>query len=265
MMPKLVKLLTQASQQLQTQLLTSHQQLTQQQNPEALHDLRVSLRQLRSLLRPLRADLNEVKVLDGLVKKTMASTNRIRDREVLIIELKQRQMFDLAEDYQRGLQTAYLLVAQQPELEAIHQRLISLPSYWQNSISAPTAQHLEQDICQQWQQQSQKLFKLIEKKQQQKTQDKHRLRILIKQLRYNSEAYQSILPKRASAQTQHLKNLQALLGTWHDYVIFLAHAEQQTELQVLIPIWQQQLQHWEHASDQALKQLKRDKSFTRFE
>ena len=258
MMSKLVKLLTEAAQRLQTQLLASHEQLTLQQNNEALHHLRISLRQLRSLLRPLRSYFDEAMVLDGLVKKAMEATNRIRDHEVLICELRKHQMLELAQSYQQDLQPAYLLVAQQPELETINQLLLRLPQYLQNSISARSAQQIEEHICQQWQQQSQKLFKLIQQKQQ----DKHRLRILIKQLRYNSETYQSILPKRASAQTQQLKNLQELLGTWHDYVVYVAYAQQQAELHVLIPIWQQQLHHWEHESDQALKQLKRDKRFT---
>ncbi|GAC1375226.1 MAG: hypothetical protein NVS3B3_11640 [Aquirhabdus sp.] len=257
-MPKLVKLLTQATQQLQAQLLTNHAQLTQQQNDEALHHLRVSLRQLSSLLRPLRFSLDEAMVLDGLVKKMMESTNQIRDREVLILELRQHQMFDLADCYQQELQTTYLNVAQQPELEAIHQRLIDLSRYWLDLLSARTAQHLEEHIDQQWQQQSHKLFKLIQKKQQ----DKHRLRILIKHLRYNSEIYQTILPKRASVQTQQLANLQEMLGKWHDYFVFLTHAQQYPELHGLIPIWQQQLGRWEQESDHALKQLKRDKNFS---
>lgn len=259
MMPKLVKLLTQISQQLDTGLSTSQQQLTQQQNPEALHDLRVSLRQLRSLLRPLRADLYEARDLDGLVKEMMGSTNRIRDREVLIVELKQQQLFVLADDYQRGLQDAYLHVAEQFELTVIQQRLLSLVQYWQHALSAHTVRQLEKHIRQQWRQQSQKLFKRLQHKQPQKTKDRHRLRILIKQLRYSCETYQKILPKRANAQTLPLKKLQELLGRWHDYSVFLADAEQQTELHVLIPIWQQQLNYWEHKSDQALKRLKRDK------
>ena len=258
MMPKLVKLLTQALQRLQTQLLMSHEQLTLQQNDEALHHLRVNLRQLRSLLHPLRADLDEAMCLDELVKKTMTSTNSIRDREVLILELRHQQMFDLAQGYQHNLQTAYLHVAQQPELEAIHQRLISFPQYLQFSMSASTSQRLEKRICQQWKQRSRKLFKLIQQKQQ----DKHRLRILIKQLRYNSETYQAILPKHSRAQIQKLTLLQEVLGTWHDYFVFLTCAQQQPELNVLIPIWQEQLQHWEHESVHAMKKLKRDKSFT---
>jgi CHAD domain-containing protein len=184
----------------------------------------------------------------------MVLTNTIRDREVLIIELKQCQMQELAQVYQQELHTDCLRVMQQLELDAITQRLIALPRHWQHSLSHRTAQHLEQHIEQQWQKQNQKLLKLI----QQKIPDKHHLRVLIKQLRYSSETYQTILPKRAIKQVEQLKPIQALLGTWHDYFVWLASAEQHTALVSLIPHWQKKLQYWEQVSNQALDQLKRE-------
>ncbi len=253
-MPKLVKLLSKALSQLQTQLLTSREQLTQQQNPDALHDLRICLRQLRSLLQPLRPYLDEATILDRLVKTSMTLTNNIRDREVLIIELKQQQMFELADDYQQHLQSAYLAVAQQAELDTILQQLLSLPAHWQSTFSTQTADQLKRHICHKWRQHNRKLRKLIK----QKTPDKHSLRIIIKQLRYSSEIYKSILPNHASKQTQQLKALQALLGTWHDYFVWIEYAQHQTALNALVPVWQQQLAFYEHKSNQALKLLKRD-------
>jgi CHAD domain-containing protein len=249
-MPKLIKLLTESMQQLHEQIWVSREQITQQ-HPEALHHLRVSLRQLRSVLRPLRNHLDEAKELDQFVKKNMALTNPIRDREVLIIELKQCQMQELAHVYQQELHADCLRVMQQLELDAITQRLIALPRHWQHSLSHHTAQHLEQHIEQHWQKQNHKLLKLIE----QKAPDKHHLRVLIKQLRYSSEAYQTILPKRAIKQVEQLKSLQAFLGTWHDYFVWLASAEQHTELASLIPHWQEKMQYWEHQADRALKSM----------
>jgi CHAD domain-containing protein len=249
-MPKLITLLTQSMQQLHTQIWVSREQFTQK-HPEALHHLRVSLRQLRSLLRPLRNHLNEAKELDQFVKKNMALTTLIRDREVLIIELKRCQMQELAHTYQQALDADYLLMMQQLELDAITQRLIALPRHWQHSLTERNTQYLEQHIQQQWQKHNQKLLKLI----QQKTTDKHHLRILIKQLRYSTETYQNILPKHAIKQVDQLKSLQALLGTWHDYFVWLASAEQHTELASLIPHWQEKMQYWEHQVDRALKSM----------
>lgn len=250
-MPKLIKLLTHSMQQLHAQIWASREQLTQQ-DPEALHHLRVSLRQLRSLLHPLRNHLKEAEELDQFVKKNMVLTNPIRDREVLIIELKQCLMQDLAQVYQQELDADRMLVIQQLELDAITQRLIALPRHWQHSLSKHTVHDLEKHIDQQWRKQNKKLHKLIE----QKIPDKHHLRVLIKQLRYSSETYKTILTKRAKQEQSQLKSLQELLGTWHDYFVWLTYAKQHKELASLISPWQEKLEYWEQQSDQALESLK---------
>jgi len=53
-MPKLVKILADVLAQLQKQMTTHQHEWMLQQNPDALHSLRICLRQLRSLLRPLQ-------------------------------------------------------------------------------------------------------------------------------------------------------------------------------------------------------------------
>ncbi|MDE2419706.1 MAG: CHAD domain-containing protein [Gammaproteobacteria bacterium] len=251
-MPKLVKLLTDVLEQLQKQITTHQHEWTLQQNPEALHSLRICLRQLRSLLRPLRSELNEVIVLDQLAKEIITKTNCIRDIEVLILELKQRQKPEIAMIYEQKLQSSFLNIVQHLEFQSIIQSLSHLSLSWQKSISLNTAEKLEHHIAEDWQKQSHKLFKLI----QQNVPDKHQIRILIKHLRYHSEIYQKFLPKRAPQQTQQLKKLQDLLGTWHDYFVWLNDIDQCQELVALEPIWREQLQYWEEKSDQALKKLK---------
>lgn len=251
-MPKLVKLLTDVLAQLQKQITIHQHEWTLQQNPEALHSLRICLRQLRSLLRPLRSELDYVIVLDQFAKKIITETNHIRDIEVLILELKQRQKSDIAMMYEEKLQINFLNIAHHLEFEPITQSLIQLSSNWKKSISPNIAQRLEHHIAQQWQKQSHKLFKLI----QQNIPDKHQIRILIKHLRYHSEIYQTFLPKHATQQTEQLKKLQDVLGTWHDYYVWLNDIEQSQELATLGPIWREQLQYWEEKSNQALKKLK---------
>ena len=56
---------------------------------EALHDMRIGLRRLRSLLRPIR-NLEPVRELDAAAAEVGRLTTPIRDLEVMIIEL-QRQ------------------------------------------------------------------------------------------------------------------------------------------------------------------------------
>ncbi len=251
-MPKLVKLLTDALEQLQKQITIHQHEWTLQQNPEALHSLRICLRQLRSLLRPLRSQLDEVIVLDQRAKKILTETNRLRDIEVLILELKNQQKTEIAMIYEEKLRISFLNITQNLELSSITQSLNHLSLSWKKSISPNLAQKLEHHIAQHWQKQSHKLFELI----QDNVPDKHQLRILIKHLRYHIEIYQTLLPKRATQQIQPLKKLQDLLGTWHDYFVWLNDIEQSQELAPLSSIWQEQLRYWEEKSDQALKKLK---------
>ncbi len=251
-MPKLVKLLTDILEQLQKQITIHQHEWTHQQNPEALHSLRVCLRQLRSLLHPLRSEFDEVIVLDQLAKKIMTATNPIRDIEVLILELKRQKELQIAMVCEQKLQTRFLDMTQHLEFEPIIRLLIQLSINWQQCISPNMAKKLEQHIAQHWKKQSNKLFKML----QQNDPNKHQLRILIKHLRYHSEIYQTLLPKRATEQTEQLKKLQDLLGTWHDYYVWLNDVDQCQELEILAPIWREQLKYWEEQSDQALKKMK---------
>lgn len=251
-MPKLVKLLTNALELLHKQIAVYAKEWLHQKNPEALHNLRISLRQLRSLLNPLRSEINEFKALDQFSKKIITATNRIRDIEVLIQELKREQKTNIVTIYEQKLQSKFLDIDLHPELESITLSLTMLASNWQKTITSNIAHKLELHIAKHRQKQSHKLFKLL----QQNDPDKHRLRILIKRLRYHSEIYRALLPKQATQQTEQLKKLQDLLGNWHDYYVWLNEASQCQELETLAPIWREQLQYCEKESDLALKKLK---------
>jgi len=253
-MPKLVKLLTNTLELLHKQIAVYAKEWQHQKNPEALHNLRISLRQLRSLLNPLRSEINEFKTLDQFSKKIITATNRIRDIEVLIVELKRQQKLEIATSYEQKLREYFLDISQHFKFESVILSLNKLSSDWQKSITPNVSHKLEHHIAQHWQKQSHKLFKLL----QQNDPDKHRLRILIKHLRYQSEIYRALLPKQATQQTEQLKKLQDLLGNWHDYYVWLNDANQNQcqELKILIPIWSEQLKYWEEQSDQALKKLK---------
>ncbi|MFP3449210.1 CHAD domain-containing protein, partial [Pseudomonas sp. SIMBA_067] len=60
--------------------------------------------------------------------------------------------------------------------------------------------------------------------------DRHRLRLLIKRVRYAAEAYPNLdkLPAKAMSR---LKRAQSALGDWHDCWQWLAQAEHQSDLQ----------------------------------
>ena len=74
---------------LQVRLLACRERLAANTDSEALHDLRSSVRRLRSLLRPLRG-LPGVEQLEAAAKSLGELTTPLRDREVLAAELGQR-------------------------------------------------------------------------------------------------------------------------------------------------------------------------------
>jgi CHAD domain-containing protein len=85
--------------------------------------------------------------------------------------------------------------------------------------------------------------------------DRHRLRVLIKRVRYAAEAYPALaaLPKPAARQ---LKAAQAALGDWHDHLQWLHRAETEKDLQPLCESWRRALIAAERLADRALQPLR---------
>jgi CHAD domain-containing protein len=84
--------------------------------------------------------------------------------------------------------------------------------------------------------------------------DRHRLRLLVKRLRYAAEAYpqQARLSGRIRAQ---LKQTQSALGDWHDHWQWLQYAESEADLQPCVARWQAAMAKAEQQADQALQAL----------
>jgi CHAD domain-containing protein len=84
--------------------------------------------------------------------------------------------------------------------------------------------------------------------------DRHRLRLLIKRVRYGIDAYPELdrLPKAAMPR---LKSAQGALGDWHDCVQWLAMAEQEADLQPCVAVWQATMAKAEQRADRVLEKL----------
>lgn len=78
--------------------------------------------------------------------------------------------------------------------------------------------------------------------------DRHRVRLLIKRVRYTAEAYPQLSPLSA-AQVRLLKKGQALLGDWHDHLQWLARAETEKDLQVFVQAWRRSMEEAEQSSE----------------
>ena len=95
---------------LQVRLWACQARLQAHTDPEALHDLRTTVRRLRSLLRPLRG-LPGVVQLEMAASQVGALTTPLRDLEVLAAHLQQHGHAALAESRLEQLSGSYAAVA----------------------------------------------------------------------------------------------------------------------------------------------------------
>jgi CHAD domain-containing protein len=86
--------------------------------------------------------------------------------------------------------------------------------------------------------------------------DRHRLRLLIKRLRYGQEVYPDFIDLPPKTR-RLLLGAQAALGKWHDRYQWLARAAQEPDLQPRVRAWQVALHASEVRADRVLEKLQR--------
>ena len=203
-------------------------------DPEALHDLRIAVRRLRSLLKPLRGK-------DGVVDLERAAaavgqlTTPMRDLEVLIDELHNRGLGEAANAREATLAAGYAEVVQSPVLQQLFTGLDAWPADFRAAQRAGELKHLDKRL-------GKRLRKQLRRRQQalaDRQHDPHRIRLLVKRNRYAADAYPQYSPISAEAAVA-LKAMQASLGAWHDCYQWCLKATQEPDLQPLQPHWQRE-------------------------
>lgn len=236
--------------QLEVNLLASRERLVANTDPEALHDVRIALRKLRSLLRPFRKLIEHDPLVNAAAELGRISSP-VRDSEVLLAELQRHGGLE-----QVIAQRQVTLPAQYRELlgsaEALRvQRAFDLwPTFFRQALHDAAPEHLKAYVTRQLKKESQRLSAAMADP----AHDRHRLRILIKRVRYCADTYPllvSFTPKHIKA----LKSGQNALGAWHDRLQWLARAEQEADLAPLVAQWQKELAEAERRSDVALERL----------
>lgn len=96
-------------------------------DPEALHDLRISVRRLRSLLHPLRAH-ESVLLIRNAAATVGQPTTPVRDLEILANELERRGAIEAAALRRASLRELYLEILGSPELDRLFMSLDLWPS-----------------------------------------------------------------------------------------------------------------------------------------
>lgn len=237
---------------LEVRLLACHARMTARTDPEALHDLRTTVRRLRSLLRPLRG-LPGVEQLEGAASAVGELTTPWRDREVLAAYLLKHDQPQAAERRMVQMAEAYPALAASNEVASLMMILDAFPRFLRASQRQGLLKGLDKRIEKRLGKQWQKLDEALHDP----AHDRHRLRLLIKRVRYGIEAYPE-LDRLPAAAYKRLKSAQGALGDWHDCWQWLAKAELEADLQPCVATWQAGLIKAELKADQVLEKLDTD-------
>ncbi|WP_377706482.1 CHAD domain-containing protein [Pseudomonas protegens] len=237
---------------LEVSLLACQARLSAATDAEALHDLRISVRRLRSLLRPLRG-LPGVEQLEAAASEVGRVTTPIRDREVLAAYLHQHGQHAAADRRTSQLLHEYSAVAAGTELAQLFLVLDAFPRFLRASARQGLLRGLRGSIEKRLAKQCKALGQAL----LDPAHDRHRLRLLIKRVRYAADAYPE-LDRLPSQAMKRLKAAQSALGDWHDCWQWLAQAEQQLDLLPCVAVWRRTMLKAEARSDQVLEQLHRD-------
>lgn len=234
---------------LEVRLWACQVRLDARTDPEALHDLRITVRRLRSLLRPLRG-LPGVEQLEAAASLVGQLTTPLRDREVLAAYLLQHHQPEAARRRMAQMAEAYPAVAASAELAQLLLILAAFPRFLRaaqrQGLLKGLGKRIEKRLGRQW--------KKLDLALHDPAHDRHRLRLLIKRVRYGIEAYPELdrLPKPALPR---LKSAQAALGDWHDCWQWLARAEHEADLQPCVAEWKTTMAKAESSADRVLDKL----------
>lgn len=234
---------------LQVRLLACRERLAADTDSEALHDLRINLRRLRSLLRPLQG-LPGIEQLEAAAKSLGTLTTPLRDREVLAVELIRRGHAEAGQRRLAGRDRTFASISDSPQLTRVLAIVDAFPLFLRaadrEGLARSLGKRIDKRLVKQWH----KLRKAL----QDPAHDRHRLRLLIKRARYGDEAYPQL--DHAGKKLQRLlKRAQSDLGEWHDRLQWLLQAKEHADLAPCTAAWQQELLEAERKSDLTLDAL----------
>lgn len=208
---------------LQAALAASLANLQQAPAPETLHNLRVALRRLRTLLQPLARDKG-IAPLHALSRQLLSATAPLRDLEVLAADLAGHRRGPAARRRHAELQEGLLALLAGKPLAKLEARLAD-GSPLVAARDLPTRQRLEK--------RSRKTLaaglRRLRRELDRDPPEPHRIRLAVKRLRYQLEAETGDGALR-QAWLAALAAAQQLLGDWHDRSVWLERAEAEADL-----------------------------------
>ena len=216
---------------LETALYHARARLEAGTDGEALHDLRIAVRRLRSLLRPLHGKEGVV-ALEQAAAAVGELTTPARDLEVLIEQLRKRGLLAPASSRAARLTASREEILRSPVLQQLFDRLAAWPADLRLAQRQGELRRLDGLL-------NKRLGKLKVRLQDalaDPQHDPHRLRLLVKRNRYAQEAYPQHSPISADGVLA-LKAVQGALGRWHDRYQWCLRASQEADLKPLREQW----------------------------
>jgi CHAD domain-containing protein len=235
---------------LHIRLLACRERLAAGTDQQALHDLRVAVRQLRNLLRPLPAYTD-----DALLKLAAAQLGRVsgplRDLEVLHAFLARHGATAAAQVRQPQLEQGYQALLQGHELSALLSALDDWTQHWRAAVASDELAGMAARVRRRLSKDQQRLAQALSDPEH----DWHELRLLVKRLRYGCDAYPE-QAARLALDYPLLKQTQSALGKWHDCWQWLERAAHDRDLQPWVVQWQRALARAQQRADKALTALR---------
>lgn len=218
---------------------------------EALHDLRIQLRRLRTLLRPLRKHPS-IAPLYAAAADLGRLTTPWRDLEVLIAHLQSQGFWHASAEREAALQSAYATLRDARVLAPLLALLDNSPATLRTAAEQGLLPGGKKRIRAYLHKQRKQLQAALADPRC----DRHRLRLLTKRVSYSNEMYGQWSTESAATMAA-LKDLQAALGDWHDLYQWCQQATCAVDLQPLEDYWQLRANQALAAADVPVRRLSR--------
>lgn len=217
---------------------------------EAVHQTRIAMRSLRSLLRPWKEQAQWFAAVDGAAAELGRCTSPLRDRQVLIRELEKRGLRYQVAARQSAMHTSCLLLGSDLRFDLLLMAIMTLQMHLTAGTQGYAVDPARLD------EHAQKLRHKLVSALRQPGQDLHEIRINIKKLRYLYEAYSDYLQPSADL-SKAIKRAQDELGEWHDNLHWLMVSEAESDLRCCRWSWQQRIDLRALRAHKSLKKLRK--------
>jgi CHAD domain-containing protein len=220
----------------QFRVMTKLAKKLQIENTEAIHDVRVASRRMRAAIseyreifyktpmrdlqnsvREITRGLSEARQLDVSLDLVNAMKQETTDAKVrTALNFVARELADKRNEFSANVRESARKI-QSPEFKELYLRAARPVHCQKRCVLARASRRIEsryQDAIDAW----------AKWRQSKETQDLHRLRITSKKLRYTCETYKPIFGEELEDLLGSLKNVQDVLGEWHDWAMMAAYA-----------------------------------------